>query len=158
MNAKTLAKTGAVMYVLWGILHVIVGAIPLLWLFTRGRTAMLDFHNFDLEPGTLDASMVHAGNIIAEHSAELIAFGLMAIIVAVALNWKNDILGFWLNFIVLGIVDVAFVLGEIVPGYVPVEQAIIGPLLFVLGALFTGAAVWGRRPADEPRSAPAAEY
>lgn len=138
-NVNKLARIGAIMYVLWGILHIVVGLIPLAALINSGTGAFFEFHRFQLLSGEIDSQWMHARNLIAEHSFELIAFGTMSIIVAVALNWKNSALGFWLNFIVLGMVDVAFVLGEIVPSYIPFSEGIIGPVLYVLGAAFTGA-------------------
>lgn len=155
MNGKAnrLAQAGAVMYVLWGILHIVVGAIPLISLLNQGPAAMFSFYNLEIDPAAVDAQWQHAANLVAEHAVELIAFGIMAIIVALALNWKNDPLGFWLNFIVLGLVDLAFVLGEMVPGTVPVGQTIIGPALYVLGVVLTGAGLLSARRSEQPQLA-----
>lgn len=152
-KANKLARAGAIMYVLWGILHIVVGAIPLISLLNRGPAAMFSFYNLEIDPVAVGAQWQHAANLVAEHALELIAFGIMAIIVAVALNWQNDPLGFWLNFIVLGIVDLAFVFSEMVPGYVSVGQTIIGPVLYVLGAVLTGAALLAGQRSERPQLA-----
>lgn len=143
-GTKRLWKVGAGLYVAWGLLHVIVGAIPLASLATSGHASMLSFYEFDLQ--TVEGPMLHASHLIAEHAAELIAFGVMAVVVAVALVAKGRALGFWLNAVVLGIVDLAFVMSEIVPGYVSMVETGIGPLLYVAAlAVTTVALVRDRR-------------
>lgn len=141
---KMLWKIGAGLYVAWGLLHVVIGAIPLARFAASGPVSMLSFFKFDLE--TVDGPMLHASHLIAEHAAELIGFGLMAVVVAVALVAKGHALGYWLNALVLGIVDLAFVLGEIVPGHVSAVETGIGPLLYVAAlAVTTVALVRDRR-------------
>ncbi len=141
---KRLWKIGAGLYVAWGLLHVVVGAPPLARLAVSGPASMLSFYEFDLE--TVDGPMLHASHLIAEHAAGLIGFGLMAVIVAVALVAKGRASGYWLNALVLGIVDLAFVTAEIVPGHVSAVETGIGPLLYVAAlAVTTVALVRDRR-------------
>ena len=128
-RSQRLWTIGAWLYVGWGVLHVVVGAIPLVRFAASGPASMLGF--FELEVAAVDASMLHASHLVAEHAAELIAFGIMAIVVARTLVAAGRHLGYWLNAIVLGIVDVAFVLGEIVPGHVSVVETGIGPALYL---------------------------
>lgn len=136
---RRLWKIGAGLYVVWGLLHVIVGAIPLVRYATAGTTSMLGFHGFDLE--AVEGPMVHASHVIAEHSANLIAFGLLAIVIAVALVAKGSALGFWINAVVLGIVDVSFVAAELATGHVPVTEGGIGPLLYLAALAVTAIAL-----------------
>ncbi len=138
-------KLGAGLYVAWGLLHVVVGAIPLARFAASGPASMLSFFEFDVQ--TVDGPMLHASHLIAEHAAELIGFGLMAVVVAVTLVAKGRALGYWLNAVVLGIVDLAFVMGEIVPGHVSVVETGIGPLLYVAAlGVTTVALVRDHRP------------
>lgn len=136
---RRLWKVGAGLYVAWGLLHVVVGAIPLARLAASGPASMLSFFELDLE--TVDGPMLHASHLVAEHAAELIGFGVMAIVVAVALVAKGRALGFWLNAVVLGIVDLAFVMAEIVPGHVSMVETGIGPLLYVAALAVTTVAL-----------------
>lgn len=137
-NLKAPHRIGAIFYVLWGLLHIVVGAIPLINFLSGGpREMLLAVEGMQAVPATVEEPLRQASYFIAQHYFNLIAVGILAIIIALALNWRNSALGFWTNLIVLGMVDVSFVLGEMVPGYMPVEMGIIGPLLFVLGALFT---------------------
>lgn len=142
---ERLWKVGAGLYVAWGVLHVVVGAVPLVRFAASGSASMLSFYGFD--PGTVEGPMVHASHLIAEHAAELIGFGVMAVVVAVALVAKGDVAGYWLNAVVLGVVDLAFVMAEIVPGHVSVVETGIGPLLYLAAlAVTTVALVRDRRP------------
>lgn len=154
---KTPHKIGAVFYVLWGILHVVVGIVPVIAFLTAGPRAMLtSLPGMQAVPAAVEEPLRQSAFFIAEHHFNLAAFGVLAIIVAVTLNWQNRPLGFWTNLVVLGMVDVSFVLGQMVPGYMPLEMGIIGPVLYVLGALFTGAALVGTpEPVHEGRMAEA---
>lgn len=136
---KRLWKIGAGLYVAWGVLHVVVGAIPLVRYASSGPASMLSFFELDVE--AVEGPLLHASHLIAEHAAELIGFGVMAVVVAVVLVAEGRALGYWLNAVVLGVVDLAFVLGEIVPGHVPAVEAGIGPLLYIAALAVTTVAL-----------------
>ncbi len=145
-------RTGAVLFILWGIAHIIVGVAPLVSYFSSGPAAMLSFAEFNVDPSDIDPVLRHATSIIAEYYADITALGILAIIVSVGLIWKNRPLGFWINFIVLGIADAAFTFFEIVPGYQPLLPPfpLIGVSLYVLGAAFTAIGFLQiRRPSAE---------
>lgn len=78
-----------------------------------------------------------AANIALEFSIILAGYGVLSIWAAI-LMYRGQTVGFWLNTILLGIVDVAFVYALMVPGYIPLEQGIWGPVLYVLGVFFGG--------------------
>lgn len=132
-------------------MHIIIGVLPVAGYWGSGPSGLVDALGIETAPEALTG---HVANLLAEHYAELIAFGVLAIWVAVVLNWKNRSLGFWINLVVMGVVDAAFLLGEVVPGYAPLAS-ISGPLLYVLGAVFTGLGLWGAR-AQQPRALHAA--
>lgn len=136
-----LARIGGIAYVLWGIMHIVVGVLPVAGYWGSGPAGLVDALGIDTGPEALTG---HVANLLAEHYAELIAFGILAIWVAATLNWRNRPLGFWINLVVLGVVDAAFLLGEVVPGYAPLAS-ISGPVLYVLGAVFTGLGLLGAR-------------
>ena len=62
---------------------------------------------------------------------------LFGIVVAVWLNWNNSRLGYWLNLIVVTAADLGFIFYVLVPGYVPLIPAGLGPLLWVLAIIFS---------------------
>ena len=114
-----LARVGATLYVLWGLLHYqaaygvyqVAQSTPLT--LAHGRLEQLAFY--------------------------LAAFATAGIVVA-TLNWRNSLVGFWCNAIVLSIGDIPFILFVLVPGYVPVWPGVAGPLLWIAGLACTAIA------------------
>ena len=111
------ARIGAVSYVLWGILHIQAARL----VFTLGQT---------LDPGIVQGR-------IFQDAWNLLFFALFGIVVAVALNWKNSRLGYWLNLIVVSAGDIGFILTILIPGYVPWVPGGIGPLLWLVALVFS---------------------
>jgi len=111
------AKLGAVTYVLWGLLHI--------------QAARLVYMLGDsLQPGMIQGR-------IYQDAWNLLFFALFGIVVAVWLNWNNSRLGYWLNLIVVTAADLGFIFYVLVPGYVPLVPAGLGPLLWVLAIIFS---------------------
>jgi len=114
-----LARVGAVLYVLWGLLHYdaayglyqVAQSTPLT--IVHGQLQQLAFYL---------ASFATAGIVFA------------------TLNWRNSPLGFWCNAIILGIGDIPFILFVLVPGYMPLWPGIEGPALWIAGLACTAIA------------------
>ncbi|GGN14718.1 hypothetical protein GCM10011609_64120 [Lentzea pudingi] len=101
------------LYVLWGLLHAGLG---------------ISMVAGDLSNG------VPAGETAAESLLYFIAvtvLGLQAIYVALTLVRANDPVGFWLNAVVLGVIDAAFVLYLVLPGHVDLFGGIAGPVIWL---------------------------
>lgn len=147
-----LRKAGSISYVLWGLLHVVVGLYPVALFLGSGPSAMLSsIHGMDAI-SSMEEPILHMAFMIAEQYFNLAAFGVMAIWIAVRLNWRGKALGFWLNLVVLGPVDLSFIVAEIVPGYMPLEVGLWGPILYVLGAAGTGLGLYlSTRTGTPPR-------
>lgn len=111
------AKMGAASYVIWGLLHI---------------TASID--EFTLAKG-LEPGLVHGK--INQGAWDLLFFALFAIVVAIRYNWRNDSLGYWLNLIVVSAADIGFIIFVLIPGYVTVFPSILGPVFWILGAVFS---------------------
>jgi hypothetical protein len=111
------AKLGAVTYVLWGLLHIQAARL----VYMLGDT---------LQPGMVQGR-------IYQDAWNLLFFALFGIVVAVWLNWNNSRLGYWLNLIVVTAADLGFIFYVLVPGYVPLVPAGLGPLLWVLAVIFS---------------------
>lgn len=114
-----LARTGAVLYVLWGLLHY--------------QAAYGVYHLAQSTPLTIEHGRL-------EQLAFYLASFATAGIALAALNWRNSPLGFWSNAVVLGIGDIPFILFVLVPGYVPVWPGIVGPVLWIAGLTCTAIA------------------
>jgi hypothetical protein len=72
-------------------------------------------------------------------------FAVQAMAVAILLNWRNDWIGYWINIIVVGAVDLGYVVLVIVPGHVPVSLiAFAGPIIYLIGAMFSTAGMLRR--------------
>lgn len=114
---KLFYRAGAVFYALWGILHLV---------------AVSDQYRYAqaLETGMTQGRLLQGATY-------LLAFALTAIFVAVFLNWRNSRTGYWINFAVVALADIPFILFVLIPGHMPVFPGIIGPLLWVAGLLFT---------------------
>jgi hypothetical protein len=114
-----LARVGATLYVLWGLLHY--------------QAAYGVYQAAQTTPLTL------AHGRLEQLAFYLAAFATAGIVVAI-LNWRNSLLGFWSNAIVLGIGDIPFILFVLLPGYVPVWPGVVGPLLWIAGLACTAIA------------------
>jgi hypothetical protein len=112
------AKIGAALYVVWGALHLV---------------AAWGIHSLaaSLPPGIAYARMEQA-------SWNLAVFALLAMALGICLNWRNDKAGYWINLIVVAVVDLGFVLLVVVSGYVPVSVgALAGPVVYIVAAIFS---------------------
>lgn len=81
---------------------------------------------------------------VFQDAFNLMFFSISAIAVAITLNWKNSIWGYWINFATVGIADVGFILFVIAPGHMPVWPGILGPVFWVLAVIFSTIAVLTR--------------
>lgn len=140
--SNRLNQIGAGLFVVWGVIHILVGGSALVSFFTAGPAEMFTQSEIFLEPNEIDATLTHIGHVMAHYYFDIAGLGILAIIVAVTLVRENDPLGFWISLIVLGITDFAFVYLEIMPGYQPFFPQILAPVIFVLGIVFTGAGLY----------------
>lgn len=124
--ALVLARLGSVFYILWGLLHVFAA-----WQVY----AMAE----SIEPGPVQGRVMQTAMF-------LLFFSGWSIIVAIAWNWRNRVLGYWLNLVVVTVADIAFIAAILVPGHVRLWPGIVGPLLWMLGlALTTAGMITARR-------------
>lgn len=145
-EANRFNQIGAGLFVLWGVIHILVGGSALLSFFTAGPAEMFTQAELTVQPNEMDATLIHLGNVVAEYYFDIVALGILAIIVGVTLVWENDPLGFWITLVVLGIADFAFLFLEIVPGYQPLIPPVLGPVIFVFAVVFAGVGLLrGRR-------------
>lgn len=139
-------RIAAGLFVLWGVIHVLVGGSALLSFFTSGPAEMFTQSEIYLEPSEIDATLTHIGHVVAHYYFDIAGLGILAIIVAGTLVWENDPLGLWINLIVLGITDFAFVYLEILPGYQPFFPQILAPVIYVLAVVLAVAGLFRGEP------------
>ncbi len=120
------SKLGAAAYVVWALLH-----FQAAWgVYQLGR---------HLAPSMVQARLFQA-------AWNLACFSVAAIGVAVALNWRNNRWGYWINLGVIGVADVGFIIFVLLPGYLRPWPGLLGPLVWLVGlALTTIGLAQGRR-------------
>ena len=126
MDSNVFAKIGAVVYVLWGLLHIQAARL----VYMLGQT---------LEPGMVQGR-------VYQDAWNLLFFALFGIVVAVSLNWKNSRLGYWLNLVVVSAGDIGFIIFLLVPGYIPWVPGGLGPLLWIVALAFSTAGIMSAKP------------
>jgi len=109
-------RIGAAMYVIWGALHV--GAA--LKVYQLGET---------LDPGMVQGRLLQG-------AWNLLFFAVVAIVVAMLMNWRNSRFGYWINLITVTATDIGFILFILAPGYLPLWPGVLGPVFWVLGIVF----------------------
>jgi len=125
-----LHRIGAIAYVLWGVLHMLAAS----------EAARLAF-------------AVDAGNIqgrLLQNAWSLAIFALVATVVAVTMNWRNNRAGYWINLVTVSAADLGFIIFILVPGYLPLWPGSLGPLLWIAGAVFSTLALGQAEAEAEP--------
>ncbi len=114
-------QIGAVLYFIWGLLHL-VAAMDVFKLSSGQNKGMVQGRLF-------------------QHAWNLAIIAIAAMVIAVVFNWQNSLLGYWINLITVSITDIGFVLFILVPGYIPLKRGILGPILWILAAIFSTLAI-----------------
>jgi len=117
----SLAKIGAGLYVIWGLLHIDAAYEA----FVQGLA---------LSPGAVQGK-------IYQDAWNLLFFALFSIVVATRYNWKNSKTGYWLNIIVVSAADIGFLIFILIPGNVAFFPGILGPAFWIAAAIFSSVAI-----------------
>ena len=121
-----LSIAGAICYTLWGCLHL--------------QAAYAVYHvGLGLEPGM-------AQGRVFQDAWNLLFFGVTAIAVALTLNIRNSVWGYWINLGVLALADTGLIFFVLVPGYMPLWPGLAGPILWILGWILTTLAYFRAAP------------
>ncbi len=115
------ARIGSVLYVLWGILHIVAAYK----VFALAQT---------VEQGMIQGRLY-------QDAWNLLFFALFGIVVAVLYNWKNSKNGYLLNLIVVSTGDIGFIITVLLPGYLPLFPGSLGPILWLLALTFSTIAI-----------------
>ena len=111
------AKIGAVMYFIWGLLHL---------------KAAFSVYQLGSE---LDQGMVQGR--VFQDAWSLLFFAFVGMGVAIRFNWYNSRLGYWINLVTVSVTDIGFIAFVLVPGYLPIFPGLLGPVFWVLGVVFS---------------------
>jgi len=110
-------RIGTVAYVLWGLLHMLAAS-------EAARLAMT------VEAGAIQGRLL-------QNAWSLAIFALVATVVAITMNWNNSRAGYWINLVTVSAADLGFIVFILAPGHLPLWPGALGPVLWVIGALFT---------------------
>ena len=115
--AMIFAKIGSCLYVIWGLLHVEAAYEA----FSQGAS--------------LNSGIVQGK--IYQDAWSLLFFALFSIAIGIKYDWKNSVLGYWLNLVVVSAADIGFLIFILFPGYVAFVPGILGPVFWISAAIFS---------------------
>ena len=116
-SANKLSVAGAICYALWGCLH-----LQAAYAVYRAGAA--------LEPGMVQGR-------VFQDAWSLLFFGVTAIAVALTLNIRNDVWGYWINLGILALADTGLIFFILMPGHMPLWPGLVGPILWIVGWILT---------------------
>lgn len=136
------AKIGAVLYLLWGLLHIAGGLLMLsassvnmgsYLQVLMGQQSVLTNVSTNSEAAT-SATM----HVFAYHAFNLTWLGVLVSVIAVVSNWKNQASGFWFNLALVGLIDLGLIVFMVVPGVIPSSDPWwLGPVLYVVAVIIS---------------------
>ena len=111
---KLAFKVAAVLWIIWGLVHMLAGTIVLSSDATGGFQAIADA----VDPAALEATYHPAvGGILNQHGWNLAWFGL-ATFIGAFLIWRQNMTAIWVTGMVGGLADAGYLLFVDVPGFV----------------------------------------
>ena len=147
MKAPRAHRIGAVLFGLWGVLHVVGGGALLFAWSSRGSGELMRSYGSTVAADIGDDLPSIVGAVGAFHAFNLLWIGALVLWVAITLNWKNRPEGLWLNVAMAGAADLGLVLFLLTPGYMTWGEGAPGLALFAPAVVF---ALLGRRASVTP--------
>lgn len=137
---KNSHKIAAFFFALWGIVHILGGAMMLEGVLAKGALSAYNELATALTPSQINQAHPMAGAIFGFHAYNIIWLGCLTTIIAVLFNWRFNRWGFYINLIIVAAADLGLVLFMLAPGYMAISDGLIGLVLFFIAAIFTGIA------------------
>lgn len=107
-------KVAAVLWVIWGLVHLLAGVIVLISDATGGFAAIADA----VDASTLDLEYpAVVGGILNQHGWNLGWFGIATVIGALFI-WRGNLTAIWVTGMIGGLADLGYLLFVDFPGYV----------------------------------------
>ena len=107
-------KIAAVLWVIWGLVHLFAGIVVVAGDATAGFQAIADA----VDPETLvDDYPPAVGGVLNQHGWNLAWFGLATIVGAVFI-WMKNLTAIWVTGLIGGLADLGYLLFVDFPGYV----------------------------------------
>ena len=133
-------KAAAILWIVWGLVHLFAGVLILTGDTTAGFQAIADA----VTPDTLVMDYHPAvGGVLNQHAWNLAWFGLATIIGAVFI-WRANMTAIWVTAMVGGLADLGYLLFVDLPGYVNVFPGTVMTLVSA-SAIVLSFRVWFTR-------------
>lgn len=111
---ETLLKAAAVLWIIWGLVHLLAGVIVLTSDASAGFHAIADA----VDPDTIQHEYAPSvGGILKQHGWNLAWFGLATAIGAIFI-WRQNLTAIWVTGMIGGLADLGYLLFVDLPGYV----------------------------------------
>lgn len=131
-------KWGAIFYILWGVMHAMIGIQILSINLGQSTYVVITSLYTDAGPALTPHELGSVTSaLMNQHAWNLLWFGVFATVVAVKWNWKNNIAAYWTNLAVVSLADIGFIAAILIPGYISISMGIWGPILWVLAIIFS---------------------
>jgi hypothetical protein len=143
----TALKIAAVLWVIWGLVHMLAGVMTIFQAPSQGFAAIADA----VDPALLVADYHAAvGGVLNQHGFNLLWIGLATIVGAVFI-WRRNMTAIWVTAMVGGLADVGYLLFVDLPGYVNFFPGTVMTLISA-SAILLSLWVWvpNRRTAKAP--------
>lgn len=128
-------KASAILWIIWGLVHILAGVIVLSSDATGGVQAIADA----VDPAALEADYHAAvGGILNQHGWNLGWFGVATLIGAVFI-WRKNITAIWVTAMVGGLADAGYLFFVDIPGYV---NFVPGTVMTIVSASAIALSFW----------------
>lgn len=113
-SQSTALKTAAVLWVIWGLVHMLAGVMTIAQPPSQGFAAIADA----VDPAVLATDYHPAvSGVLNQHGFNLLWIGLATIVGAVFI-WRSTTTAIWVTAVVGGLADVGYLIFVDLPGYV----------------------------------------
>ncbi|MCV6593358.1 MAG: hypothetical protein OIF48_10430 [Silicimonas sp.] len=142
-NVKTALRLAALLWVIWGLVHLLAGVIVLSSDATGGFQAIAD-----AVPGAeLEAAYAPAvGGILNQHGWNLGWFGV-ATLIGAGFIWRGNLTAIWVTAMIGGLADLGYLIFVDLPGYVHFFPGTVMTLVSGSAILISLWALWRLRRA-----------
>jgi len=128
------AKTGAVLFILWGAIHILGGSAIL-----AAAVSSPDAGYATYDPAAAGYTGL-AGDVLAYLAWGFVWIGAVVAFIGFRYNWQNSEAGLALNTALVGLTDLGLVLFLVLPGHLGWAEASPGLVLLAGAAFFGGIA------------------
>lgn len=144
-TSGTAAKAGALLFLLWSVLHIWVGFEGIHQYLTQGTPGLWNLViGGSLVPRsafqhTPDATTAFAqGQLLLNFCIDVGGYGVLGLVVAWLIWTQASWLGYFLGVAIIGIADMTFLLAMVTSGVIAFSvESISGPVIWFLAVLIT---------------------